>query len=79
MLTRNIVEAMSARSDQAIGQALLVGSQAMITPPRTEVGFVAAVTLGAIGDIATAWKPLCAGVGFRLELHSVFCHAVPIV
>lgn len=79
MLARNIVHAMSAASDQAIGQALLVGSQAMITPPRAEVGFVAAVTLGAIGDIATAWKPLCAGLGFRLELHGVFCHAVPIV
>lgn len=79
MLARKIVEAMSATADQAIGQALLVGSQAMITPPRAEVGFVAAVTLGAIGDIATAWTPLCAGLGFTLELHSVFCHAVPIV
>jgi hypothetical protein len=79
MLPRNIVEAMAATADQAIGKALLVGSQAMSAPPRTEVGFVAAVTLGAIGDIATAWKPLCSTLGFRLELHSVFCHAVPII
>jgi hypothetical protein len=51
----------------------------MLSLPRTEVGFVAAVALGAIRDIAAAWTPLCAGSGFLLKLTGVFCHAAPMV
>jgi hypothetical protein len=51
----------------------------MLSPPRGEVGFVAAVTLGGIKEIAKAWKPLCSGLGLRLNLSGVFCHAAPIV
>jgi len=70
---------MAFAANNAIEKALLLGSQAMCSPPRTEVGFVAAVTLGAITEIATAWKPLCAGSGFLLKLTGVFCHAAPMV
>ena len=79
MLPRHVVEAMASTANNAIDKALLLGSQAMRSPPRAEVGFVAAVTLGAITDIAIAWKPLCAGSGFSLELSGVFCHAAPKV
>ena len=65
--------------NDAIGNALLLGSQAMRSPPRTEVGFVAAVTLGAVRDIADAWAHLCADSGFLLKLSGVFCHAAPMV
>lgn len=79
MLPRHVVVAMASAADNAIDNALLLGSHAMLSPPRTEVGFVAAVTLGAIRDIAAAWTPLCAGSGFLLELSGVFCHAAPMV
>jgi hypothetical protein len=79
MLPRHIVGPMISGADDAIDKALLIGSHAMLSPPRSEVGFVAAVTLGAIGDIAAAWSPLCVGHGFSLEISSVFCHAAPLV
>jgi hypothetical protein len=79
MLPRRIVAEMADTANDAIGNALLLGSQAMRSPPRTEVGFVAAVTLGAVRDIAAAWTGLCAGSVFSLKLFGVFCHAAPMV
>ena len=79
MLPRDIVANMASAANTVIGNALLRGSNAMCTPPRTEVGFVAAVTLGAIRGIAAAWTPLCANSGLLIELSGVFCHASPIV
>jgi hypothetical protein len=70
---------MAAKANRAIDNVLYVGSQTMISPPRSEVGFVAAVTLGGINDIAKAWRPLCAGHGLTLQLAGVFCHAAPVV
>jgi hypothetical protein len=70
---------MDAAANQAIGQVLQHGSAKMHTPPRTEVGFVAAVTLGGIKAIAKTWKPILAGAGLTLDLTGVFCHAAPIV
>lgn len=79
MLPRHVVGAMASAANNAIDNALLLGSHAMLSPPRAEVGFVAAVTLGAIRDIAAAWTPICAGSGFLLKLTGVFCHAAPMV
>ena len=70
---------MDAAANQAIGQVLQHGSAKMHTPPRTEVGFVAAVTLGGIKAIAKTWKPILAGAGLTLDLTGVFCHAAPMV
>ncbi len=78
-LPRSVIVQMAALANHAVDKALLVGSEAMISPPRTEVGFVAAVTLGAIRDIAGAWKPICSGRGLGIDLLGVFCHAAPLV
>lgn len=51
----------------------------MVLPPRSEVGFVAAVTLGGVTDIAQAWKLLCKKHGIGLDLTGVFCHGAPVV
>ncbi len=59
MLSAKTVGAMSIAADAVIGDILLRGSGGMQTAPRTEVGFVAAITLGAINDIAVA--PLVEG------------------
>jgi len=79
MLPGGVIVAMASLADAAIDNALYVGSPTMIMRPRTEVGFVAAVTLGSIGDIAAAWRPLCSGLGLGLDLVGVFCHGAPLV
>lgn len=51
----------------------------MLNPPRTEVGFAAAVTLDGVHRIAKRWRPLLAAERFSLAMHGVFCHAAPLV
>ena len=74
-----IVDVMSTAADKAIGPVLAHGSSGMKSPPRTEVGFVAAVTLGGIRDIASAWQQILAGIGCSLSVTGVFCHSSPQV
>ncbi len=64
MLPRSLVLPMTSAANAAIEKTLLLGSGVLPSSPRTEVGFVAAVILRAIKDIAAAWKPLFAGSGF---------------
>lgn len=73
------INIMATSADAAIENALSVGSSAMTKPPRSEVGFVAAVTLGAIKNIANAWGPICQKNGYSLGLRGIFCHASPMV
>lgn len=63
MLNAQTIRSMSTSANAAIGEILLRGSRGMQTAPRTEVGYVAAVTLGGINDIAAAWLPLLAPAG----------------
>jgi hypothetical protein len=79
MLPRNLVTQMASAATAEIENALRLGVGTMLPPPRAEVGFVAAVTLRAIKDIAAAWKPLLAASRFSLKLSGVFCHAAPMV
>jgi hypothetical protein len=79
MLPRKTVSAMASAANRAIDNVLFQGSHAMISRPRTEVGFVAAVTLGGIRDIAKAWTSICNGHGLTIQLSGVFCHAAPMI
>jgi hypothetical protein len=47
MLAAQTLNSMSAAADAVLGKILLRGSSGMQSAPRTEVGLVAAVTLGA--------------------------------
>ena len=79
MFPRRAVNAMATAADTAIDNVLIRGARPMISPPHKEVGYVAAVTLGGIRDIASAWEPICSGLGLTIRLAGVFCHAAPIV
>jgi hypothetical protein len=79
LIPRSVIAEMATKANDAIDKVLYVGSQAMISPPRAEVGFVAAVTLGGVTEIAKAWRPVCRDLGLRLDLSGVFCHAAPVV
>jgi hypothetical protein len=79
LLPRTLLPTMASAANHAIDTVLAAGLPGMISPPRSEVGFVAAVTLGGIQEIAKAWKPLCRGLGLAIDLSGVFCHAAPMV
>jgi hypothetical protein len=79
MLATQTIKSMSTAADAVIGDVLLRGSRGMQTTPRTEVGLVAAVTLGGVNDVAAAWRPLLATSEYSLSLTGVFCHAAPLV
>jgi hypothetical protein len=79
MLSAHTVVSMSTAANAVIDDVLLRGSHGMQAAPRTEVGFVAAVTLGGISNIAAAWRRLLASSGYRLSVTGVFCHTAPLV
>jgi hypothetical protein len=79
MFPRSVIQQMADEADAAINAALLRGASPMLTRPRKEVAYVAAVTLGGLYGIADAWGPICRGWGFGLNLAGVFCHAAPEV
>lgn len=78
-LDTSVLNRMRLNADRAIGDVLLSGSPLMRSPPRTEVGFVAAVTLGGIKAIADAWESTLKSAGLSLNIHGVFCHGAPQV
>jgi hypothetical protein len=78
-LPKKALRTMSSRADDAIANVLSFGSIKKRTPPRTEVGLVAAVTLNGIGAIARAWKPALSKMGRSVNIHGVFCHGKPEV
>jgi hypothetical protein len=79
LLSANTLHRMSSKADRALAEALLRGATIMKHPPRTEVGFVAAVTLDGIKAIAGAWEPALAPLGLSINIQGVFCHGRPQV
>jgi hypothetical protein len=72
LLPRHLVKEMASKANIAIDSVLLLGSPAMHSPPRTEVGFVAAVTLRAIRDMGHFAPVSACHSGYP----GVFCHVV---
>lgn len=64
-------------AQNAIVRSLTNGARGQIRPPTGEVGFVAAIVLGAVPAIATAWRPLLRPFGYSIALTGVFCHQTP--
>jgi hypothetical protein len=75
----NTLERMSSQADRALAKVLLRGATIMRHAPRTEVGFVAAVTIDGIRAIAGAWEPTLAALGLSTNIQGVFCHGAPQV
>lgn len=78
-LPSRLLASMTLSADAVVDQVLLHGSTGMRMPPRTEVGFVAAITLGGVRGIWAAWEPLLKPYGCSLKMQGVFCHAAPVV
>lgn len=79
MLNRSVLQNLEVLAEVAIDQALSHGSKFMSSAPSTEVGFVAALILGAMPVVADSWRNPLSSAGLQLSLHSVFCHASPQV
>lgn len=75
----SLLASLKSSSDAVVEQVLLHGSSGMLAAPRSEVSFVAAVTLGGVPDIASEWSRILRPLGLKLEMHGVFCHAAPVV
>ena len=76
MIPSNLIGSLAMTADAAIDAALLSGAPGQKTP-TSEVGFVAAIVLGAVPDIATAWHPILHPHGYSALLTGVFCHQTP--
>lgn len=78
-LPPNLLTSLTSAADVVVDEVLLCGSLGKRARPRTEVGFVAAITLGGVPGIASAWAPLLKPHGYSLKIDGVFCHAAPVV
>lgn len=78
-LPPSLLKSLTSSADRVVDDVLLRGSHGMRARPRTEVGFVAAITLGGVRGIASAWAPLLKHHGYSLKIDGVFCHAAPVV
>ena len=78
-LKPSLLTSLTSAADVVVDDVLLRGSHGMRARPRTEVGFVAAITLGGVPGIASAWAPLLRPHGYSLKIDGVFCHAAPVV
>lgn len=71
--------ALANASQSAIDAALLGGAPGPLHGPRTEPGYVAAICLHAVPNMARAWRSILAPTGVSVAMRSVFCHASPQV
>ncbi len=75
-VTLNLTNSLAVRANNAIDQALLYGAPGQSTPTG-EVGFIAAVVLGAVPRIAKEWKKILIPNRYSVRLTGVFCHQTP--
>lgn len=76
MVPSHLTATLAAAADTEIDQALRHGAPGQ-NSPTGEVGYVAAVVLKAVPDIAQAWRPILRPHGFSVRMTGVFCHQSP--
>lgn len=80
MIPPYLIPKLGAAADTAVNGSLRMGARHVgQTQPTGEVGFVAAVVLGAVPAIAAAWRPILRPAGYSVSLTGVFCHQTPRV
>lgn len=72
----NLTNSLAARANSAIDRALRCGAPGQ-NRPTGEVGFVAAIVLGAVPRIAKEWKRILMPKGYSVRITGVFCHQTP--
>jgi hypothetical protein len=78
LIPTSLTPSLEAAADAEILQVLTTGATvAGQAKPTGEVGFVAAFVLGAVPEIARAWRPLLAPHGLSVRMTGVFCHQAP--
>jgi hypothetical protein len=78
MVPKSIVPLLAADAQRITRNYLGSGAAGQSTP-KIEPDFVAALVLGAMGDIAAAWTSHLHPRGLDLKLQAVFCHSHPQV
>jgi hypothetical protein len=79
MLPSSLIPSLESAADAAINGVLRTGAVAAKQKvPTGEVGFVAAFVLGAVPDIARAWRPIIKPHGYSIQMTGVFCHQTPM-
>ena len=74
-LKQNLINA----AGRLVAAALQKGNPPAVASPSNEPTAVAAVTWVAMPDIVAQWRPVLRPLGFKIALHSVFCHQSPQV
>jgi hypothetical protein len=76
MIPSHLTATLSLAADTEIDLALRHGAPGQ-NAPTGEIGFVAAIVLGAVPGIASAWRSILRPHGLSLRMTGVFCHQTP--
>ena len=80
MIPSQHIPILASCADVAIDQALRNGATYLGQKvPTGEVGFVAAVVLGAVPSIGQLWKAVLKPAGYSVSVSGIFCHQSPKV
>lgn len=78
MLPRELATLLSDLAQPCVDK-VLARNGARTGKPAGEVSAVRTMTLYGFGEIARAWSPILESLGYRIDLHGVFCHSAPQV
>ncbi len=78
MIPSHLINSLATAANTAIDNVLRTGAPGQ-TIPTGEMGFVAAVTVGGVYDIATAWNAILQPHNLTVKMNGVFCHQSPKV
>lgn len=76
MIPASLTQSLAYWANIAIVDSLTNGAFGQ-NKPTGEVGFVAAIVLGAVSSISTTWRRVLQPHGFSIRLTGVFCHQTP--
>lgn len=79
MVPSRLVPLLASAANFEVRHALAYGAPSFVSPPTREVGYVAALVLGAVPAIATAWRTIFSTAGIQISITGVFCHSSPQV
>ena len=80
MIPTRLIPRLAAAANNEINKVLASGAPSFKQKkPTGEVGFVAAVLLGGVPAIASAWRPILKPAGYSVTMSGILCHQTPRV
>lgn len=79
MVPTSLKPQLETAANTAISSALTKSAYPFVSAPTTEPGYIAAIIVFGITDVANAWNTILSPLGYSIQMSGVFCHQSPKV